>query len=446
MTTDQAREYTVIVNGGSGCFFQPADPETTYILTAKHNIINAGDQITDLTHFQNHNGQWEMFDIPFDNLVTGVNYFPHPGKDIAIIKVPRMEGFDALYKLTDLEGITEGLWLLGYPETRRNANPDNKEGWFRLDRGVSILGTTQQARREAQVPNNPGREEIIGHSGGCILKDAGNKLYLAGIQNSMAQAVGEQLGRIEFTPIQVFNEVIELYPDELSPIFPFYLLNFEFLQEEAFNLDASFNQQNIEYTKNFLRWKCEEVINNELTPIGIKNLFEERLLIDQNCSEELENKVVWLLWLEFLTILNISQDKIHTVEDLSGLFNNYRLLFSSAQHDWCYEIDKIMYADFKGLKKQGLVVVAMETPPADGESFIIDNTIPQIANTRNSANRSLLKIDDGVKHPFEDFKFVHIDFFKGKSIIKRHQEYAEINSDEELLIKLKQVYGEVFTD
>ena len=208
MTIDDAREYTVIVNGGSGCFFQPADLEATYILTAKHNITNAGNRITNLMHFQYQNGQWEILTIPFQNLNLGANYFPHPNKDIAIIKVPRMEGLDALYKLTDLDGNPEGFWLLGYPETRRNGSPTNKIKWFRPDIGVGILGTTENARREAHIPGNPDLGEVRGHSGGCILKDAGNKLYLAGIQNSMAQAVGEQLGRIEFTPVEIFNEYL----------------------------------------------------------------------------------------------------------------------------------------------------------------------------------------------------------------------------------------------
>lgn len=446
MTIDQAREYTVIVNGGSGCIFQPADSEATYILTAKHNLEDVANQITDLIRFQFDNGHWRLIPVPLTtNVEIGVNYFPHEERDIAIIKVERIRGLNSLFKLENLDDEPNNFWLLGYPETRRNASPHDKILWFRPDVGVSILGTNQNARREAHIPGNPNLEEVRGQSGGCIFKDANGKLYLAGIQNSMAQAEGEQLGRIEFTPIQAFSDIIELYPEHLSPLYPSYLENFEFLREDAFNLNASFNQSNIDYTKNFLKWKCQEVINNELTPISIKNLFKERLLIDPSCSEELESKVVWLLWLEFLTILNIAKNRAHSIDDLSALFNNYRLLFSGATHDWCYEIDKIMYADFKGLKKGGHVIVAMEAPPADGESYLIDKTIPQIANARNISDRNLLKIDNGLGHPFEEFKFVHIDFFKGKCIVKRHEEYAEITNDEELMIKLIQVYGEVFT-
>lgn len=444
MTINQAREYTVIVNGGSGCFFQPADSKATYILTAKHNIVNAGGRITDLTHFQYRDAQWEMFPIPFENLETGVNYFPHPGKDIAIIKVPRMESLDALYKLTDLDGSPEGFLLLGYPETRRNGSPDNKIRWFRSDIGINILGTTENARREAYIPGNPDLGEVRGHSGGCILKDAGNKLYLAGIQNSMAQAVGEQLGRIEFTPIEVFNEIIDQYPEELSPLFPSYLSSFDFLREQAFDLKAGLSQHNINYTKGYLQHKCKEVIDNEFTPIGIKNFFKTRLLIDQDKGEELETRNIWILWLEFLTIVNIVKEQVHTVDNLSDIFDQYRLLFSDTNGDWCHEIPKLVYSDYKGLKKGGLVIVGVEKPPED-ETYIIDGSIPLIAQVRSSQDREQLKIDDGFGFPFDEFKFIHIDFFKRESIIKRHQEYAAIANDQTLLDKLKEVYGEVFT-
>ncbi|MFA0960376.1 ABC-three component system protein [Roseivirga sp. BDSF3-8] len=445
MTIDQAREYTVIVNGGSGCFFQPADPKATYILTAKHNIVNAGDRITDLTHFQYQNDHWEIFTIPFDNLETGVNYFPHPDKDIAIITVPRIEGLNALYKLIDLDTNPEEFWLLGYPETRRNGSPDYKIQWFRSDKGIGILGTTENARREAHIPGNPDLGEVRGHSGGCILKDAGNKLYLAGIQNSMAQAVDEQLGRIEFTPVEIFNEIIEEHPDKLSLLFPSYLSSFDFLRGEAFDLKAGLSQDNISYTKGYLQHKCKEVIDNEFTPIGIKNFFQTRLLIDQNKGEELETKNIWILWLEFLTILNIVKKQVHTVDNLSDIFDQYRLLFSDTNGDWCHEIPKLVYSDYKGLKKGGLVIVGVEKPPED-ETYIIDGSIPLIAQVRSTQDRDQLKIDDGFGFPFDEFKFIHIDFFKKESIIKRHQEYAAINKDQDLLDKLRVVYGEVFTD
>ena len=32
------RYYTVVVNNGSGCLFQPPDQDFTYVLTVKHNL------------------------------------------------------------------------------------------------------------------------------------------------------------------------------------------------------------------------------------------------------------------------------------------------------------------------------------------------------------------------------------------------------------------------
>lgn len=446
MTIDQAREYTVIVNGGSGCFFQPADPEYTYILTAKHNIANADNQITDLTHFQYKKDHWEIHTIPFENIEVGVNYFPHPEKDVAIIKVPRMEGLDALYKLTDLNANTGGFWLLGYPETRRNGSPDNKIQWFRSDIDVNILGTTENSLREAHIPGNPDLGEVRGHSGGCILKDAGDKVYLAGIQNSMAQAVGEQLGRIEFTPVEIFNEIIEEYSDDLHLLDPHYLSSFKFLQEDAFNLDDGvLYNLNIAQVKNYLQFKCQEVIENELTPNGIRDFFQTRLLIDPARKEELECKNIWVIWLEFLTILNIVKGRVHTADNLSGIFDHYRLLFSDTEGDWCHEIPKLLYSNYKGLIRDGLVIVGVKSSPIV-ETYILDKKLPMIADARRDQKYAQLKIDDGLGFPFDAFTFVHIDFFKKESIINRYNEYTTVIDEHELLDKLRKVYGEVFAD
>jgi hypothetical protein len=52
--SDQLRPYVVIVNGGSGCIFQPMDIEHSYILTAKHNLEKEQHplQLTMLTRHQ----------------------------------------------------------------------------------------------------------------------------------------------------------------------------------------------------------------------------------------------------------------------------------------------------------------------------------------------------------------------------------------------------------
>lgn len=443
MTIDEAREYTVIVNGGSGCFFQPVDPETTYILTAKHNITNAGDQITVLTHFQDHNGQWEMFDIPFDNLETGINYFPHPDKDIAIIKIQRLSGLDLCFRLDDLDFERNGFSLLGYPKVRRDEYPNDKLRWYRPDEEIRVLDTLPYLLRGAQMTGNPSYEELVGQSGGGIVKIDGDKLKLAGILNKIPTQ-SEQLGRIEFTPLDVFNEIIIQYEDRLSPLIPSYLSSFELLKDDAFQFDDDvLYNLDIPHVKQYLKFKSEEVINNNLTPLGIRDFFESRLLlIDPSREEELESRNIWIIWLEFLTVLNLVKNRIHALEDLSKLFENYRLLYSDTKEDWYNQIPKLLRSDYKGLKPDGLVIVGVEKEPYTN-NYVLDKKLIMIGDARKN-QYGKLKIDDGIGFPFDAYKFVHINYFKKESIIKRYQEYVGCTEENQLLIKLRTAYEELF--
>ncbi len=443
MTIDKAREYTVIVNNGSGVIFQPFDPDSTYILTAKHNIENAGNLIDDLIRFRFDNERWESIEIPFEFLEEGVSYFPHPDKDIAIVKITRLEDLDTISRFDNVNSYKDDLFVVGYPETRRKANIDDIAKWFRVDPGVKTVSTTADLRIEATVPANPGLDEMSGHSGGAVVLIAEGRLYLTGVQNSMARAKDEQLGRIEFTPINQFDEIIKLYADQLQPLLPAYLSNFSFLRNEAFDLRAGWDSDDVIFTKNFLRDKCLEVINNEITPIGIKNLFKERLLIDTNRTNDLECKTIWLLWLEFLTIMNITKEKIHSVDELSDLFNHYRLFCSDTDEDWSSELENLVYSDYRGLKKDGLVIVGVKKSP-ELETYIIDpQKIPLITQARKSQNFDKIKIDDGFGFPYDEYKFIHIDYFKKALIVDKRKEYVQITDRNVLLEKLKQLYGEV---
>jgi len=83
MKIDDIREYIVIVNGGSGCIFQPEDDACSYILTARHNILYNKNIISELTRFEFRDKTWRS--IPVQRFTKMDDYFPHPDKDIAII-------------------------------------------------------------------------------------------------------------------------------------------------------------------------------------------------------------------------------------------------------------------------------------------------------------------------------------------------------------------------
>lgn len=78
-----------------------------------------------------NNNSWDKIEIPFEDLVENENYFPHPKRDIAIIKIEKIHDLDNIIRIDDIENERIGYLLVGYPEPRRNANPDIKANWYR---------------------------------------------------------------------------------------------------------------------------------------------------------------------------------------------------------------------------------------------------------------------------------------------------------------------------
>ncbi|MBN2837079.1 ABC-three component system protein [Draconibacterium mangrovi] len=445
MNIDAARKHCAIVNGGSGCILQPMTNEYLYILTAKHNIDKNGGQIDDVIYFEFNGNGWVSKKITIESTTLGVNYFIHDNSDIdvALIKVDYIEGFDKIYRFDRLTDVKNDFHLLGYPEIRRNENPDKNSEWFRRNDHIQIFDPRENLQFEAGIPGNPIIEEVRGDSGGCILKIINGQLFISGIQNRMASA-SEQLGKIRFTLLSAFDEIIEKHPDLLAPILPYHLKSFSFLKDEAFNLRAGFYEEDILFVKNFLRDKTELVVKSSITPLCIKNLFKSRLLLFKQKDEVLHSKHIWIIWLEFLTILNILKNKEIPESDLDDIFNDIRLVYTDYQGDWSDELTNLVYSDFKGLRKDGLVVVGISTPPDDGETYILEKNIPHIASAiktrKRELKRNLLQIDDGINFPLEDYTFIHIEYFKKKAIVSKHAEYSDILEDDVLLEKLKNEY------
>src|SRR5690606_8580738 len=153
--------------------------------------------------------------------------------------------------------------------------------------------------------------QIEGMSGGGILSIQGENVYIIGIQSEMKHAVWAS-GKICFVPTKYFSEIInyEEYNGLLTPLHPPYLGKFDFLQDIAFTLEVDFiNENKIEDTRTYLRNKAVDVINSGITPISIKELFNNKLLIDEDEFSCLDTKNIWIGWLEFLTIFNIVKDE-----------------------------------------------------------------------------------------------------------------------------------------
>jgi len=453
MNKDDLKKYSVIVNGGSGCLFQPMTDSYTYILTAKHLFFEKNEEGRGVEKVQYPDGTeievkrfiqtsegWDEELIPFI-LIEGENYFPHKDEntDIAILKItPIIKGFDDICIIDDIE--LDGEFVLaGSPVPFR----ENPQGDRYTHYNIQSIITSANKSILAQVDPALNQNNIEGTSGGGVLKIDSNYILVAGIQSKMANGTNYQAGQIAFVPIKHFNEIVEYEENEgkLSKLYPPHLRKFDFLIDDCFTLEVDeIDEVKVSNARVTLRNKAYEITKSDITPIGIKDLFKERLLIDEKASSCLSHKALWISWLEFLVIMNLMKDENLNSDMLSDLFNSYRLKFLNID-DWTTSFRKTLReSDYIGLKEDSTVVVNTRCAPKTNRNLIIKKgNMPDIANVYDKRG---FRTDRGID-PYTSFNFVHLDFFKSKCIIEKLDEYQDLN-EIQLIEKIKIEYNELF--
>jgi len=453
MTLDELKLYNVRINEGSGCLFQPilAENEFTYILTAKHLFENGGrnenDEIippipdgTEINIFRQViiAEKYDEEKIPF-KLIRGQTYFAHKEADAAILKINTLlPGFDKIIS-AEIPKKIDIYSMYGFPKQLEGNVKGNKD----TDYKIRELGLPAQFLQNAQLVNDTlNKPQIEGMSGGGILSVQGENIYLIGIQSEMKHAAWAN-GKICFVPMKYFWEIInyEDYNTSLTKLHPPFVGKFDFLRDDAFALEVDFIYENrIAATRVHLRNKALDVIQSDITPLSIKELFKVRLLIDETEEQYLDTRNIWLGWLEFLTILNIVKEENITLQQLDDIFNNIRLKYTHVEDCTTLFQDHLSKSDFIGLKQGGTVIINSKNAPRKPFRVPVGG---MINNIKIPQDKRGFKTDLGID-PFQSFSFIHLDYFKTECILNKLEEYENLN-EAQLLEKLKQEYNELFS-
>ena len=450
MTLDELKLYTVRVMDGSGCIFQPILDENnyTYILTAKHlfEYVAKDDDGNDIPYEtqdgteisivrQVHvDGQWQKISIPF-TLTKGETYFPHKDADAAILKINFLPEFDHIVSNAPTN-LKSTYYLNGFPKQF-----EDQLGEEYTTYSIKELEASGDHSQNAQLTNNVlNKLQVEGMSGGGILAIQDDHISIIGIQSRVKHSNWAN-GKICFVPMKYFSEIVnyEEYNRLLTLLHTPYLGKFDFLRDIAFTLEVDFIDENkIEDTRTYLRNKAVEVINSGITPISIKELFNNKLLIDEDEISCLDTKNIWIGWLEFLTIFNIVKDENIDEKQLLEIFNCVRLKYTHVEDCTTLFKDKLSKSDYTGLKKGNTVVINSKNAPKKPFKFLngIPRDITKVQDVRGF--RTDLGID-----PFQSFNFVHLDYYKTECIINKLAEYENLN-EAQLLTKLRQEYHDLF--
>lgn len=411
---DLLTKYAVKVENGSGCLFHPIDNEYSYVLTAKH-VISSNNSPSIIRQIKDEHGVIENETLE----IIGIPYLhPDKNKDAAIIKVRKIEEVESPLRadLILLEN-KEGFYLCGHPNSRRNQNDS-----FRLDE-IEILQPKEYNYRECKSKQPIIYDEVVGQSGGGILKTEGSSILLAGIQSRMAAEDGkETLGRLVFMPLSFFDEIIEENEAELSKLFPPYIGSFERLLSDIFPLP------NLEYKRNLIQNELLNIakeICKDFTPKLILELFQDDFLANGTDKSFNIHKNLWASFLELLTYNQIHSEKKLTLNDLKDLHKK-RKLFIVDTDRWTKKINDIYNSNLSDIENGGAIIVCATnetiTTKSEYTKEELKLIIPDISNPIDPNN-----ISSTVQNPFEDLRLLNIFKFQ-ESIIKNILKFQEMNA------------------
>lgn len=391
---DSLQFFTVKVADGSGCLFQPIDTEYSYVLTAKH-VVDGLDNLEIVRQYINENGQ-----VKDENLEIIGNPFLHtdPNKDAAIIKIKKVDNIDGLLRAgVDLRE-KENWYLCGHPETRTNGNFSYRKNKLTIENPV-------QYYIEAEIEKAVTHSEIVGQSGGGIIKSENSCFLLAGIQKKMAvKGDIESISRIHFAPLSFFDEIVEENKQVLSPLFPPYIGAFGTLIQEIFPFPNLLLKQ--ELIRNTLTTISENICNG-ITPEEIITKYGSRFLIEGTSSHILYHKSLWKSLLEFFTILTLYEEPID-YNDLSSVHKK-RKMFIADTDNWTKKLEEIYKSDLSEIEKGGAIVVCATN---ESQTNKLEISSAELAIIDISVPIDKMNISNTVENPFNDLRLVNIFKFQ----------------------------------
>lgn len=466
MDLNDLKLYSVKVGNGSGVLFQPMNKrDYTYILTAKHNLIGKRPSALDPRIEEEYLYTGIDIFIPKHyvtkphkiNIINNETYFPHKEADIAILRIDYFEGYENIFTNSTYTTLGDSV-VCGFPTYKdENVVIEDKYTSYELRRYISETDFFCKAQLTSETKD---QSEIIGLSGGGIMRIKHNVISLIGIQSEVSSHVPN--GQIEFVPIKFFDDIINYSENEgkLCQLFPPFMGSFEYLKDKAFNINAGIDDDDISFTRTYLKRKAAEVIDSDITPIFIKTFFKERLLLNEIDSSKLNNELIYLTWLEFLSIINIAKEKSHNCADLEEVFDVLRLIYRDTDSQWQDSefLKECIESDYDSLKAGGTVLIKTNILPAraDVRHYKIDraSVISRIDYLRSEfENGDLGDIfinnasSELKEFAFDKYNFIHFEYLKEFLLVVNCKDYASFKSKniDELKEKLKIEYGKLFS-
>ena len=412
-------KHTVIIDHGSGVLVQPMTNEYSYILTAKHNVLN--NYTNDQSGIKNLS-QVEITTFSDDKLVA-LNIYVHSELDIAVIKIAFRQGIE-IYPYQKSPNADDSVMLYGYPEVERSTSQPASD---QIQSYRLIIHEPLKEKISFRNSDIAPYEDIKGFSGGGLFHVDQNldKAFLVGIENAMdsTRALHE---RVKGVPIAEFFGLLAV--NKLAPLKPIYLSNFKHLNKSIFNLNDCVNQDHICHVKNFLSQICESnTKETNITPCDMLNKFKQYLKVYHRCDSELEEEQLWIAILELLVLADLLDSPEEWNESyIRTLFQSFRFIFIHSNNGWKQHLQEILSTSTEGLNPDGKILLIIGGAlPKDSPIIpkkIINQSLKDITKgvTQETIANVRLKISG-------DTSIIHWGKLHDECILDREFDYKDFN-------------------
>ncbi|OEU70590.1 MAG: hypothetical protein BA863_18465 [Desulfovibrio sp. S3730MH75] len=338
-----AKKHTVKVNTGSGVLLNGATDAYSYVLTAKHVLMNCGENgqpncvdcsacPSSVSCKQPECAQISIKKYPDGTSLVATEMFCSVKWDALILKVHYQSDLSLCASFDEIMH-NAPVTLFGYPKnTQGNEHKFSSQiKRFECHKHDQVDDLKRIIVRNDSFADLDGVEGFSG--GGFFDFDVEtNSIFLVSIENRMDNAEADH-GHICGVMLNAYSDLVEEH--SLAKLQPLHLTDFKHSQKYIFHAEDLSNERSLDGVKFvFSEVIREHILPTKESPSTILEKFSEKLLAYRQVNQELQHARLWIWFLEFLTIqLIIKPPKSFTegweVSYFDEIFRLYRFIFSS---------------------------------------------------------------------------------------------------------------------
>lgn len=453
----KAKAHSVKVDEGSGVLIQPATEQYSYILTAKHVLMNCAEQ-GDCTDCCKCTKKDECKEPAYNNIIIDtfsgksiepIGIFRSEKQDALILKIPFEHNLSVSAFLGEVE-YNSPISLFGYPAIERDKGEKIAD-----EHRIHDLKKHDSQDEKLFFKNESDAEidHIKGFSGGGFFAFdiESQTVTLVGVENRMDNADAFH-GHICGSSIRVYSAIIKKHA--LAELKPFHLMSFKHIKDSIFSPFDLYNERSLDGVRQVLISILDNtVIPSSLSPEMVLGDFSDKLLAYKQEYQELEEQRLWIWFLEFVAVQLVLVPPNVTESDwekrfLQNIFNSYRFIYSNKKIGFksIYR-ELILPTDFSTLNKtcKILLLVSGEkpaTPRLDLEKF--KKTLPDISMGKTTADIATIR-----KNKNLNYDVIHWPQLNAECLGENEESFSSLNiidNEDQILELLTKKYSPFLTD